>query len=49
MQAIHTLNIVEQYEKFFNGITEAEFKEMSKEEIMEMLDSIKISIDKQAE
>lgn len=49
MNVLQTLMVVEQYENFFNGISEADFKEMSKEEIVEMLNSIKSSIGKKAE
>ena len=49
MNVLQTLMVVEQYENFFNGISEVDFKEISKEEIVEMLNSIKSSIGKKAE
>ena len=41
---VETLNVLEQYENFFMGITDLEFKQMHREEIIEMLAHIKATL-----
>jgi hypothetical protein len=45
---VETLNVLEQYENFFMGITDLEFKQMHREEIIEMLAHIKAALKSKA-
>ncbi len=41
---METIKVVNQYENFFTGINDADFKLMSRDEILEMLNEIKNSL-----